>query len=193
MPELMVVKNGSGTHKSLRLDTATEALKCIDFADHKRNEGDEYTVTYLVADLGAATTPNDVMSLAFSTPDTTKWLHMNISLVSVAGTRFRLIEGSTGGGGAGTGDLTVYNSNRNSTNTSGIISHAGTPAAGKVTYDSNLFTGGTSIIDVYLGTNELHTYKLILKQNTKYQTSLYNTANDVGSISLTWSEHTDLS
>jgi len=185
--------------REVGVDQATRALNFIDYAHHEVHAGSHYFISRSVADLGAAT--DDIMSFSFTTPNTAKWLHMVVSAVSAAGARFRFIETKTGGGGAGSGDLTVFNSNRNSANTSAIISTAATPVAGKVSYDSALFTGGVSLIDVIIGATGVGNAvvggekradnEIILKQNTEYQVSLYNTANVPGSLSLSWYEHTD--
>ena len=75
----------NGTNwQPVRLDAATRATQVIDYAHHEIHAGSHYTLSYAVADIGAATTPTDIMSLSFTTPDTTKWLHMVVSATSVA-------------------------------------------------------------------------------------------------------------
>ncbi len=55
-------------------DSATLAQKGIDENHHEVHEGDHYLLTYSVADLGAATSPADMMTLSWKAPNTTKWL-----------------------------------------------------------------------------------------------------------------------
>jgi hypothetical protein len=199
MAELIVGRDEEGIDRIPRIDGATSSFSTVSLSHEKIHNGKHYTITYAVADLGAATTPNDMMTLAFTTPNTTAWLHMLITATSAAGTRFRFIRGKTGGGGTGTGIIDAQNNNHNSSNTSSIINQAGTPAAGSVTYDSTLFTGGVSVIDVFIGTTGQGNAVIggeargdnenILKQDTEYQVSLFNTANVAGSISLSWYHH----
>jgi len=171
----------------VQIDNATRANVNIDFMKSHANNGNFYELSYLVADIGAATTPSDIMSLSFTTPAaTTATIFMTFAAQAAAAARWRVIEGKTGGGGTGTGDLTIYNAKRGSANTSSLISHAGTPATGKITYDNDLFTGGTSIIDLTLG--EVREAYFRLAASTLYQSSIYLTANTAGSLRLSWIE-----
>ncbi len=126
---------------------------------------------------------------------------MIISAISSSGARFRFIEGGTGGGATPTGIITAYNSNRNSASTSSIVNVEGTPAAGSVSYDATLVTGGTSLVDVFIGADgqgntfvagsNRGTQEWVLKQNTQYQISILETDNVPGTLQMAWYEHTD--
>lgn len=171
----------------VQIDNSTRANVTIDWTFNHTNDGNYYDLSYLVADIGAATTPADIMSLSFTTPAATVGtIFMIFSANAAAAARWRVIEGKTGGGGTGTGDLSILNFNRGSSNQSGLISHAGTPATGKVTYDNDLFTGGTSLVDLTLG--EVRTAYIVLAASTLYQSSIYLTANTSGSLRLSWLE-----
>jgi len=168
-------------------DNDTRAVVTMDYKENQTNLGNFYDLSYLVADIGAATTPNDVMSLSFTTPAATVGtIYMTFGAEAAAAARWRVIQGKSGGGGTGTGDLTIYNFNRNSSNTSGFISHAAAPATGKVTYDNDVFTGGISLVDLTLG--EVRTAYVVLGASTLYQTSILLTANTSGSLRLSWTE-----
>jgi hypothetical protein len=179
-------------------DNSTRAQTIIEYEHHEIHGGSHYSFSYAVADIGAATTPTDIMSLSFTTPATPE-IHIIFGATSVAGARWRVIEGKTGGGGTGTEDLAVLNNHRGSTKTTGIISHHGTPKAGYVTYDNDLFTGGTSLIDLIIGATgqgnavvggTARSNEFILAASTLYQTSIYLNAASAGSLSLSFYEHT---
>ena len=187
---------GSGL---VRRDKSTRANITIEYEHHEIHSGSHYTLSYAVTSIGALETPTDIMSLSFTTPAAPVEVHMIWGATSAAGARWRVIEGKTGGGGTGTGDFVVYNNNRQSTKTSGIISHHATPATGYLTYDNDLFTGGASIIDLIIGASGLgnavvggsqRSSEFVLAAGTLYQTSLYLDAASPGSLSLSWYEHT---
>ena len=175
---------GSGL---VRRDHTTRSNITIDIKESKSNEGVFYDFSYLVANIGAAETPTDVMSLSFTTPAAaTATIFMTFAAHAAAAARWRVIEGKTGGGGTGTGDLTIYNSHRGSSNTSSLISHAASAATGKVTYDNDVFTGGTSIVDLTLG--EVREAYIVLAASTLYQSSILLDAATAGSLRLSWYE-----
>lgn len=197
----MVAKTSSG-YRDVSLDLSTRTLQFIDYDHHEIHAGSHYTVTYGVADIGAATTPNDAITLTFTTPDTTKWAHMVVLFNAVGGALCRIREGGSGGGSA-TGTITCKNNNRNSSNTSGILDIQGTPTAGQMSYDAGLDTGGILLVDEYISGASTNQNKSggsaegggrnewILKQNTRYQISIFSTATVAASIVLHWYEHTD--
>ena len=185
----------------VRIDASSGSLLEINNEHGKVHAGEHYNVQYSVASLGVATTPNDMMTLTWTTPDTAKWLHMIVAAVSSSGARFRLIEGGSGGGTGPTGIITAYNSNRNSDNTSGIINAESTPAAGSVSYDATLVTGGKSLVDVFIGADgQGNTFvagsdrgmqEWMLKQGTQYQVSILETDNVPGTLQLSWYDNTN--
>lgn len=171
----------------VNIDNVTRTNVTLDLKESQTHAGIYYDLSYLVADIGAATTPTDVMSLSFTTPAaTTALIFMTFAANAAAAARWRVIEGKTGGGGAGTGDLTIYNTHRGSSNTATLISHHATPATGYVTYDNDVFTGGTSIVDLTLG--EVREAYFVLAASTLYQTSILLNAATAGSLRLSWFE-----
>lgn len=188
------------TKRALNIfDRGTGAQVVMDYAHHEAHEGDHFFVTYSVADLGAATTPDDMMTLSFTTPNTTKLLHFLFTANSASGGLFKLIESKTGGGATPTGLIQAYNSYRDSTNTSTILDVTG-DSASQINYDATAFTGGTELVSNYIGAKGVGTafsggesrgdQEIILKANTQYQVSIYNTAAVPGTIQLSWYEHT---
>lgn len=191
------VDDGGKVNK-IPLDKSTGALITVTYAHHEIHGGSHYTITYGVADIGAATTPDDAITLTFTTADTSSWPHMVLLFESVGGALCRLREGGTGGGSP-SGVITCKNNNRNSSKTSGLLDISST--AGQVSYDAGLDTGGTLLVDEYISgasTNQNKAgggaqggarYEWILKQNTRYQVSIFSAANVASSIVLHWYEH----
>jgi len=198
--KIAAARNSAGNWEDIRCDPSTSSLQVVDYAHHEIHGGSHYTVTYGVADIGAATTPNDAITLTFTTPDTTKWAHMTVEFLGVGGALCRVREGGSGGGSA-TGTITCKNTNRNSSNTSGLIDIEGSPTAGQMSYDAGLDTGGTLLYDFYIpgattnqgkaGLDGGGRHEWVLKQNTRYQISLVSTATVAASMILQWYEHTD--
>lgn len=201
MAQDVEIRGHNGTEDvAIKVDASTSSLQIIEYEHHEIHAGEHYFVVYSVADLGAATTPNDMMTLSWTTPNTTKWLHYSFEAHGAAGWRIRLIENSTTGGTTGaTGRLACLNNNRNSANTSGMISDGDSGVAGYVGYDASLALGGTTLIDGYIeggagpfasGDQKGVRQEIILKQNTNYQLSMYGTDNSAGTLYMEWYEHT---
>lgn len=195
----LIAKTSSG-YRDVSLDLTTRSLQTMDYAHHEIHAGDHYSVTYGVADIGAAITPADAITLTFTTPNTTKWCHMIVAFNGVGGARCIFREGGTGGVSA-SGTITCKNSNRNSSSTSGILDIEAVPTVGQMSCDAGIDTGGTLLIDEYIsgastnqnkaGTTSAERNEWILKQNTRYQVVLLSSATVSASIVLSWYEHTD--
>ena len=185
-----------GGFRSVGVDVATRSLQVIDYPHYKIHAGNAFFVMYSVADLGALTTPNDTMTLTWTTPDTTRWGHFNFIGRGTSGWRVRLIEAPSGGAGTQTEQLPILNLNRNSEVASTFIALDST--AGEVSYDATLATGGTTLFDEYIlgattgaasgsadtGSRE----EIMLKQNTKYQLSMFGTDNTACTLLMKWYE-----
>lgn len=179
-------------------DTLTGVQNFIDYAHHEVHDGRHFYVTYSVPDIGAMTTPNDMITISWTTPNTERLMHLIWSAICADGARVRLIRGKTGGGATPTGTLQTYNSNESSSNTSGILDVAGDNAS-KVSYDATLFTGGVTLLDEYLGGSSVGSNlgvgtsrgdsELICARNTEYQLSIFLAAAKVATIKMDWYEH----
>jgi len=175
------------------IDPASHALMTIDAHESVLHRGYHFIATYSVDDLGAMTTPDDAITLSFTTPDTTTRVHMRFEFEGSAGALCKLIEGKTGAGATPTGTIQSYNSERNSAIVSALTDVAGINAS-KISYDATLFTGGTELWSQYLsgakssGGAATTAFALVLKKGTLYQFSLYNAAANPGSINLAWNE-----
>lgn len=182
------------------LDDVTGALPIVDYHHHEIHEGNSFVVSHSVADIGAATSPNDAVTLTFTTPDTAKWAHMVVQFHGAGGALCRIREGGSGGGSP-SGRKAAINANRNSANTSGLIDIEAVPAAGGVSYDAGLDTGGTLIFEKFLpgsvtflnasGAEGGERHEYILKQNTRYQISMVLAESVAAGIVLYWYEHTN--
>jgi hypothetical protein len=168
----------------------------IDYVHHEAHDGKRFYVTYSVASLGAMETPADMITLTWTTPNTTEWEHFTFWAAGSSGARVRLIEAPTGGAEDQTEQLAVLNHNRNSDNASSAIALDST--AGEVSYDATLATGGITLWDEYISggkqvgdTVGSDRDEIVLKQNTKYQLSIYDTGNNVGTLHIDWYEHTN--
>jgi len=189
--------SGSDDTRGIRADTSTWALETIAVDHYEVHSGSRFYVVYSVASLGAMTTPDDMITLDWTTPNSTVWDHFTFSGHGTAGWRLRLIEAPSGGAASPTGTLSILNYNRNSTKTASTTN--GTTAA-LVNYDSTLATGGITLWDKYLegssgpmssGTSSGSRNEFVLKQNTKYQLSLYGADTDPATIMIDWYEHTN--
>jgi len=201
MPNVEIRAHNGTEDVALEADASTNALITVDYPHHEIHEGDHFFVVYSVASLGAMTTPDDTITLSFTTPDTTEWAHFAFEVKGSAGWRVRLIENSTTGGTTGaTGRLAILNSNRNSAATSSLISDGDSGVAGYVGYDATLALGGTTLIDEYIegsglafssGARTGSRDEIILKQDTNYQVSVFGTDTNPATLHLSWYEHTD--
>jgi len=185
MPQSVTLSNRYG--HELGIDEDTRSLQIIDYAHHEVHSGSSYHMHFSVSDAGAVADPQDTCQISFTTPNTTKWLHM-IWHAWAGGECTFWIREAPSGGTVGGDALTAYNKNRNSSNTSGIVS----PVS-----QATLATGGTLLHNEYMGQGNASsgesrgTQEFILKQNTKYAVGITDASNIVASITLDWYEHTD--
>lgn len=191
-------KVDKGNVRPARVDESTHTLQTIEYEHHEIHAGSMFYVMYGVASIGAMTTPDDMLTLTWTTGNTSgKQGHFEFVAEGPAGARVRFIEGSTGGGASPTGQITILNHNRQlaATKTSEWTSSA---AANQVDYDATLLTGGTTLWDSYIpgstigqtgsGTQAKRD-ELVLKENTKYQLSIFSTTTEAAYLYINWYEH----
>jgi hypothetical protein len=175
--------NGT-TWRELRMDKYTRSLISIDFAHHEIHDGD----TFMYHDVIDSLASGSSQDYLFTTPNTTKWIHIgHSSEFSAAGT-VEIFEGTDR---VGITPQTLFNRDRNSAAVSTLTLAKGTSAG---------TTDGTRIVYWKGGTNQAKTYSLhgtseekILKQNTKYIIRLTSRAEaNVISFSSTWYEHENM-
>lgn len=177
------------------IDASTETLQTIDYVHHEIHTGCHY-YNEMYVDAPAS----DVVDIRFTMPNTTKWTHMLISLQSQEEYRITLYENApiinTGTA------LLTFNSNRNSTNVSGItgFDYIVNTNLTNANLDTDV-SSATAIRGPYMiGSNQgniegknRNENELIMKQNTSYCLRCENMISSVRYITwlLDWYEHTD--
>jgi hypothetical protein len=174
-------------------DPESGALATEDITHKKGHEGKRFYVMYSVADLGAATTPTDSMTLDFTTPKAEDGeIHFTFSAKGTAGWLIKLVEAPTGGAASPTGQLEILNHNRISEKRSKVTDGTN---ENQVNYDSSLATGGTTLWSEYIagsagpmagGAETGVRNELKLKPETKHQVSLTGTDNTPGTLIIDW-------
>jgi len=178
------IKIVNDTGRIASIDTATNTLQTIDYPHHEIHSGSHYFYTDSVELDSAAT-----QDYLFTTPDTTKWIHLTYSATGSAITQIQLYEGSDKNG---TTLQTVFNNDRNSLNTAGLTVHKGTSGG---TTDGTLIEqlkSGSSSAQSRTPTIAERENELILKQNTKYILRITSGTNDnLTNLQMGWYEHTN--
>ena len=179
-------KTKGGAWRPFGVDLATWALNIIDYAHHEIHSGSSFFV-YENAVLGNG----NVLDIAITTPNTTKWSHLILHLDVSAGCVFDMLEDVTSfAGGAAT---IPANRNRNSTNVSVNTCLNGNT----ITADAIVPTGGTAVWNESVGVRGIvwsrsSGEEIILKQNSNYLFRVTNGANaNTVTMLLNWYEHTD--
>lgn len=163
------------------LDQATNATTAISYEHHEIHGGSHYYVEGFTT-LGVSGT----LYVKLVTPDNAKWAHFVWKINSVGILTTTLVEAPTGGMAGGSG-VTIFNNNRNSVSTSGLVITSGVTAC----------TGGTIISQESFGSKQgggaiSRDDELILKQDTDYcRTFLSGSASNIISFKASWYEHTD--
>ncbi|MCK5430398.1 MAG: hypothetical protein KAI94_13045 [Anaerolineales bacterium] len=188
------------TLSGLYLDSSSNKLTVVDYAHHESHDGNAFQCHYVQA----VTETNDRSIITLKTPDTTKSLHMIFAAGAVQLSYVYIWEAPTIGASQGT-NLTVFNKDRNSSNTSGILSTKDA-TANSATYFSivndDQVTGGIEIHQEFLGAGTKNQSgggasrditEFILLRNTIYAFEIksYNANDNIHSLSLDWYEHRD--
>lgn len=183
---------GSGL---VRIDNSTRVPITVSYAHHEIHSGSAFSAHVFDADFDAA----EVISVSFTTPNTSKWCHMVPLVGSSTASTFEIGEGSTVTAASGTSTV-ITNRNRNSTKASVVYDLEASPNVNKFTAGGTISNIGTVIHGEGLGGGKNQSGgggirdvdEYILKQNTTYSFRLTNgaTANGVASMEITWYEHT---
>jgi hypothetical protein len=158
-------------------DGVTRGIVTIDYAHHEIHDGTSFHCWYH-ADKSIGTD----LDLGIITPNTSTWSHLIFAFENESETDIILYESANFVTGS---TITIYNSNRNSAITSGmLVSH--TPTL--------ITTGTTSIIGWHSGSGRgagsqvRAEDEILLKQNTKYLFRLTATAAGWIAVKLGWYE-----
>ena len=169
------------------IDSTTNAITMIDTTHQETHEGNHYTVTgYVELNTGG------VQRMKVVTPDTSKWAHLTFNISSNGICTSTLDEGAAGGMAGGTA-ITPINSNRNSTNASGLVFESGVGTANG--YDVRIENSkwGANSNKQVSGGGASREDEFILKRNETYLRTLTSGANNnIIQFKATWYEHTNL-
>jgi len=122
-----------------------------------------------------------------TTPNTTKWAHFTFSADGTAVTTITLFEASDK---TGTTAQTVWNANRNSTNTATATVHKGTSGGTTDGTALIIYSSGTATNQSRSLSQSKHDSEIILKQNTKYILRIVSgTAGNLCNVFMDWYEH----
>jgi len=164
-----------------RVDSSSRSFQTVTYEHHEVHHGDHYFYTDSLA-----VSKNSSQQYMITTPNTTKWAHFLMFVSASVNTTVELFED---GDRTGTTSQTIYNSNRNSANTSGLTLHKGT--SGGSTDGTRIYLFGIGGTEKVGGSGGRET-ELILKQNAKYILEVTaNAENDTITTRLDWYEHTD--
>jgi hypothetical protein len=207
MDKIQTIKfiDSNGRVFGLRPDSVTGMLPGIDYAHHKIHEGCSFSVSHYEADFDKV----DIIGVLFTTPNTLNRIHMFPIIYAGAASLFEICEGPTvDAGNYPTVFSTPINRDRNSSNTSGVLSVRATPVVNRVSLKrpidvSPVTVDGTIIHAEVIGSSKQgggsggrDNNEYILKRNTTYYFRLSGTAggadNSVGSIILSWYKHASL-
>ena len=97
----------------LQQDSATDALTQISYEHHEIHSGSSYSIS-----IHQVLGDGDTLKLAIVCPDTKAWAHMLFGMSSSGILQKKVIEGGAFTGGD---TLTIFNQDRNSSNTSGLL------------------------------------------------------------------------
>ena len=188
-----------------RLDPSTFAPNSIDVAHHEIHVGHGFSVCHYEADFDKIS----VIGILFTTSNTARYIHMFPIVYAGSASLFEICEAPTLDiGEYPTTFRTPINRNRNLSGTSEVLSIRAVPVVNRVSLkikaNESPVTGDGTVIHAEMigsskqggGSGGRDNNEYILKRNTTYYFRLSGTAggadNSVGSIILTWYEHTDL-
>ena len=183
----MLGKTGDTTYEVVTVDDHTGAITTMNFAEHAVNEGIHYYIDGYTTLQDAVTT---VLNIKLVTPADNLNIDMDFiwSISSSGILQADLYEDATGGMTGGS-PVTIFNSDRNSSNTSkvaitsGVTDQTGGTIISKAKWGLNgrkYTSGGT-------GSRES---KIIMKRNTVYLRKFTSSsADNIVQFSASWVEH----
>lgn len=172
-------------------DTSTRAIETIDYAHHETHEGEFYYVKGQVDVTGAATN----LDFLWCVPNTTKWPHAQWLFDAEAQFILSLYE-DVDVSANGTA-VAIFNANRNSANTPGVVAYVGPTLAGGILGDGG--QGGTLVWQSTIGSGKTAgqgrevSHEFIGKQNTDYWYQITKEAAGTAWVvwDFNWYEHAE--
>ncbi len=188
----------------IEIDQSSHTLTTIGHEHHEVHDGRSFAAYF---DNTTANSDDDISAIGFITEDGTRWVHLVVSVAASAAAEFFLEEGTTIDDGAGT-EATIYNRDRNNTNTSIVKALDASHTFGQITtyteaqINAANYSVGTVIEYSILvagegkkavGGTARGSQEWILKQNTKYLLRIQNigASANVHQIHMNFYEHTN--
>jgi hypothetical protein len=139
------------------VDSASSTLRVVDYEHAAVHSGAHFTIAGYDESLGM----DETVELVITTPDTTVWAHLNLSVSAGYKTVVDVYEGSSGLTGGST--ITPINNDRNSLTESDMV----------VTKDPTAITDGTLLMGFVTSLSQnmglmQRPHEIILKQDTTY-------------------------
>ncbi len=202
VPAIVYGVGYSGRGSLAEVDGTSDSIRVVEHEHTKLHQGVAFNAHY---SLTTAPTDDHRTAIGLTTPDTTNWGHLVVTVAATDGAEFFLLEAPTIDADAGT-DATIYNRHRNSAIASTMLNHDNPAEAEKVTTYTEAeiaganFSGGTQVEYVLLATagqgnstiggTSRGTQEWILKQGMKYIFMLQNVGANANThvISLDWYE-----
>lgn len=190
-------------NSAANVDRSTNAIKTIEYEHNEVHGGSHYTCHFT----NDCTNTGEMTVIAFNTANTTKWVHLVAVATATAQTNFGIYENTSIDVDEGT-QLTIYNNNRNSSNTSGVTSIETVPVVNKATSFNEAQAAGANITtttEIYSehigsnsgprasGGNSRGSAEFVLEQNQQYAIILTSLNNDdnTHNLVLEWYELTN--
>ena len=173
------------------IDGATNTLQTIEYEHHEIHSGSHYFVVGYLDIPGA----NDVLDMTWQMPNTAKWIHWTWSIQTESAVLWQIYEGVVATN-ALANTMPIYNSNRNSSNTSGttlkyeIQADLATADADTAVGSATLLKSG-KVGDNQTGGQAKRESEMVMKQNSLYLLRAQATGAGYINFEMEWYEHSD--
>lgn len=182
----MYGKTGDTTFQVPRIDAYTHTLQTIDYEHHEIHSGSHFIYYDYDGDVDTASPKY----YRLTTPNTTKWTHVQFSLFSEGAGTWQLFENPTVNA-AGT-TVTTFNNDRNSTTTATLVIATDPTSTADGTQIKIWRTGSGTNAPMRAGLESRSAVELILKQNEDYFLKFTPDADNAKTkIEVLWYEHTN--
>lgn len=196
--------SGAGETDEVRMDAATNSLQTIEYEHHEIHAGNSFTVHI---DNITANLDDQRTLIGFETPAGTTWGHLIIEASATSAAEVFFYEGVTIDDDEGT-ELTIEDRNRNTDNTSVMLSFQNPAVAGLATWmlEAEIAAANFSTTTTLyhkqliagtgpkaLGGSHRGTQEWVLKPSTKYAVVVQNVGQNINTheIQLDWYENID--
>lgn len=189
---MSIIYGYNGTNwRPIRIDKSTRSIQTIEYEHHEIHAESHYFVKGFLDIPGA----DDVLDMTWLMPDTSKWTHWTWEIFTEKALAWYVYEDATATNGLAN-TMTIFNSNRNSDNTSGTVLkyeiQADLDAANADTAlgEATLLKSG-KLGDNRSGGEAKRTSETVLKQGSLYVLRAVASAAGYINFEMQWYEHTD--